>query len=87
MPDEIRGKWTNKNYKWVNKYIDEAEDVISKTFNKKNSLSGLTPDIIEIINKLLGKFSLTDTVEIVHRIGNIGKKEIYKKALDIQNEK
>ena len=55
--------------------------------NKKNSLSELTPDIIEIINKLLGKFSLTDTVEIVHRIGNIGKKEIYKKALDIQNEK
>ena len=55
--------------------------------NKKNSLSRLTPDIIEIINKLLGKFSLTDTVEIVHRIGNIGKKEIYKKALDIQNEK
>ena len=39
MPDEIRGKWTNKNYKWVNKYIDEAEDIISKTFNKKNSLS------------------------------------------------
>ena len=55
--------------------------------NKKNSLSGLTPDIIEIINKLLLKFSLTDTVEIVHRIGNVGKKEIYKKALDIQNEK
>jgi 16S rRNA C1402 (ribose-2'-O) methylase RsmI len=55
--------------------------------DKKNSLSGLTPDIIEIINKLLEKFSLTDTVEIVHRIGNIGKKEIYKKALDIQNEK
>ena len=53
----------------------------------KKSLSGLTPDIIEIINKLLGKFSLTDTVEIVHKIGNIGKKEIYKKALDIQNEK
>ena len=55
--------------------------------NKKNSLSGLTPDIIEIIDKLLVKFSLTDTVEIVHRIGNVGKKEIYKKALDIQNEK
>ena len=55
--------------------------------NKKKSLSGLTPDIINIINKLLEKFSLTDTVEIVHRIGNIGKKEIYKKALDIQNEK
>ena len=55
--------------------------------NKKKSLSELTPDIIEIINKLLRKFSLTDTVEIVHTIGNIGKNEIYKKALEIQNEK
>ena len=54
---------------------------------RKKLISELTPDIIEIINKLLEKFSLTDTVEIVHRIGNIGKKEIYKKALDIQNEK
>ena len=55
--------------------------------NRKKSVSELTADIIEIINKLLGKFSLTDTVEIVHKIGNIGKKEVYKKALDIQNEK
>ena len=61
-----------------------VEEEVTK---KKNSLSELTPDIIEIINKLLGKFSLTDTVEIVHKIGKIGKKEIYKKALDIQNEK
>jgi len=30
---------------------------------------------------------LTDTVEIVHKVVNIGKKEIYKKALEIQNEK
>ncbi|MDC0161655.1 16S rRNA (cytidine(1402)-2'-O)-methyltransferase [bacterium] len=55
--------------------------------NKKKSLYDLSPDIINIIHKLLDKFSLTDTVEIVHKIGNIGKKEIYKKALDIQNEK
>jgi 16S rRNA C1402 (ribose-2'-O) methylase RsmI len=67
--------------------LGEFVIVVEENNNKKNSLSGLTPDIIEIINKLLGKFSLTDTVEIVHRIGNIGKKEIYKKALDIQNEK
>ena len=59
------------------------EDIMSK----KKLLYELTPDIIEVMNKLLGKFSLTDTVEIVHRIGNIAKKEIYKKALDIQNEK
>jgi 16S rRNA (cytidine1402-2'-O)-methyltransferase len=55
--------------------------------NRKKSMSGLSPDIIDMINKLLKKFSLTDTVEIVHKIGNLGKKEIYKKALDIQNEK
>jgi len=67
--------------------LGEFVIVVEEENTNKNSLSGLTPDIIKIINKLLGKFSLTDTVEIVHRIGNIGKKEIYKKALDIQNEK
>ena len=40
-----------------------------------------------VIKKLLKKFSLTDTVDIVHKIVNIGKKDIYKKALEIQNEK
>ena len=43
--------------------------------------------IKDVIKRLLKKFSLTDTVEIVHKIVNIGKKEIYKKALEIQNEK
>ena len=78
-------------------FSDKEKEIIKKALiemgaeeeniDKIKSSSRLTPDIIEIINKLLGKFSLTDTVEIVHRIGNIGKKEIYKKALDIQNEK
>ena len=40
MPDEIRGKWTKQNNKWINKYIDEAKEIIKKHFNKKNSLSG-----------------------------------------------
>ena len=39
MPDEIRGKWTKQNNKWINKYIDEAKEIINKHFNKKNSLS------------------------------------------------
>ena len=55
--------------------------------NRKKALNDLTPEIIEIIDRLLDKFSLTDTVEIVHKIGNLAKKEIYKKALDLQNEK
>jgi len=33
------------------------------------------------IKKLLKKFSLTEVVEIVHKLTNISKKEIYKKAL------
>ena len=44
-------------------------------------------EIIEVLNKLLLKFSLTDTVEIVHKFINISKKELYKKALEIKNEK
>ncbi len=55
--------------------------------NRKKAQNELTPDIIKVIDKLLDKFSLTDTVEIVHKIGSLAKKEIYKKALDIQNEK
>ena len=61
--------------------------VEEQNIGKKKSLYELSPDIIDIIKKLLEKFSLTDTVKIVHKIGNIEKKEIYKKALDIQNEK
>ena len=36
------------------------------------------------IKKLLKKFSLTEVVEIVHRLTSISKKEIYKKALQLK---
>ena len=81
---EVYSKFQESSKNSLGEFVIVVEEENS---NKKNSLSRLTPDIIEIINKLLGKFSLTDTVEIVHKIGNIGKKEIYKKALEIQNEK
>ena len=61
--------------------ISERIGFIKKIFNDNTKVE------IHSLNKLLVQFSLTDTVEIVHRIGNVGKKEIYKKALDIQNEK
>lgn len=38
------------------------------------------------IKKLLEKFSLTDVVEIVHKLSSISKKEIYKIALLIKND-
>ena len=43
-------------------------------------------EVEKIIKKLLTKFSLTESVEIVHKISYIEKKQIYKKALDIKNE-
>ena len=36
----------------------------------------------EQINKLLKKYSLTDVVDIVHKLTNISKKIVYKKALE-----
>jgi 16S rRNA (cytidine1402-2'-O)-methyltransferase len=81
---EVYKKFKESSKNSLGEFVVVVEE---ENINKKKSLSGLTPDIIEIINKLLEKFSLTDTVEIVHKIGNIGKKQIYKKALEIQNEK
>jgi len=75
-------KQTSKNS--LGEFVIVVEE---QNIDTKKSLYELSPDIIDIIKKLLDKFSLTDTVKIVHKIGNIEKKEIYKKALDIQNEK
>jgi 16S rRNA (cytidine1402-2'-O)-methyltransferase len=38
------------------------------------------------INKLLIKFSLTEVVEIVHKLTSISKKEIYKTTLSLKND-
>ena len=67
--------------------LGEFVVVVEGEDNSKKTLDLLSSEIKNVIKKLLGKFSLTDTVEIVHKIGNIGKKEIYKKTLDIKNEK
>ena len=37
-------------------------------------------------SKLLKKFTLTETVEIVHKLTNISKKDIYKMALSINHD-
>ena len=81
---EVYNKFKERSKNSLGEFVIVVEE---ENNSNKNSSSRLTPDIIEIITKLLEKFSLTDAVEIVHKIGNIGKKEIYKKALEIQNEK
>ncbi len=61
--------------------IIDAEKNIKNIEKKYISL-----EIEKIIKRLLTKFSLTESVEIVHKISYIEKKQIYKKALDIKNE-
>ena len=70
--------------------LGEFVIVIEGGDKPKKPLGEIGFEINHIIKKLLEKFSLTDTVEIVHKIGNIGnigKKELYNKALNIKNEK
>ena len=62
--------------------VIEGESNVSKIDKKIISF-----DAEMVIKRLLDKFSLTETVEIVHKISYFEKKQIYKKALDIKNEK
>tara|TARA_Y100001970_G_scaffold260015_1_gene341628 strand:- start:5976 stop:6785 length:810 start_codon:yes stop_codon:yes gene_type:complete len=61
--------------------VIEGEKNISN-IDKKN----INSDTEKIIKRLLEKFSLTESVEIVHKISYIEKKQIYKKALEIKDE-
>ena len=53
-----------------------------KTLKKTDSVD--LDEYNELINKLLLKFSLTDVVEIVHKLLKINKNKIYKWVLDIK---
>jgi 16S rRNA (cytidine1402-2'-O)-methyltransferase len=78
------------------------KNIIDKIINKKINLKGEFTLIIaglekraeNIINdsikkqttKLIKKYTLTETVEIVHKLSNISKKDIYQMALKIKND-
>ena len=67
--------------------LGEFVVIIGAERNNKNiEKNYISPEIENIIKRLLNKFSLTESVEIVHKISYIEKKQIYKKALDIKNE-
>ena len=53
---------------------------------RKKSLKVVEITIRTQMKKLLKKFSLTEVVEIVHKLTNISKKEIYKTALLLKND-
>jgi 16S rRNA (cytidine1402-2'-O)-methyltransferase len=68
----------------INNYKGEFVIVIEGNMN--NSKKSLDRKIEEQITKLLKKFSLTDAVDIVHKLSNISKKEIYNSALLLKND-
>ena len=34
MPDEIRGKWTKENSKWIENYIEEVKELVNNNMEK-----------------------------------------------------
>jgi len=64
----------------------KGEFVIIIQGEEKKRPKSVEPSIENQIKKLLENFSLTDVVEIVHKLTKISKKEIYKTALLIKND-
>ena len=83
FPEEVLNLFlSNKKYS-LGEFVIVVEGVKKiRDLDKKN----ITSDVEEVIKRLLEKFSLTEAVEIVHKISNIEKKQIYKKALEIKDE-
>ena len=59
--------------------------VVAGFINKKNQSKIIEEDIKKQIFRLLKKYSLTEAVQIVHKLTNISKKNIYEEALKIKN--
>ena len=81
LPENILEKiYSNPKYS-----LGEFVVVMDADKNNKNvEKNYISLEIEKIIKRLLSKFSLTESVEIVHKISYIGKKEIYKKALKLK---
>ena len=83
LPEEVLNE-INKNTKNL---LGEFVIVIEGGKNNKSQPNYINSETRGLIDKLLDKFSLTDTVDIVHKLGKLEKKGLYKKVLDIKNEK
>ena len=79
----------------IKKMIDK---IISKEINlkgeftlivgngKRASKKTIENEIRKQTLKILKKYTLTETVEIVHKLSNISKKDIYKMAIELKND-
>ena len=79
----------------VNFVIDEiskiksnlkGEFIVVIEGDKKGVKNNFSPENKQQVIRLLKKFSLTEVVQIVHKLTNISKKEVYKAVLSIKND-
>ena len=61
--------------------LGEFVILVESASKKSDDLKKINSFLDQQINKLLKKYSLTDVVEIVHKLTSISKKDVYKKAL------
>ena len=62
--------------------LGEFVILIEGASKKSNDLEKINSSVVDQIDKLLKKYSLTDVVNIVHKLTNISKKIVYKRALE-----
>ena len=66
-------------------HAEETRVVVVEGNSLKETLSNDLNYLDEEIYKLLSKFSLTDVVEIVHKLTGITKNKVYKWVLNLKN--
>jgi 16S rRNA C1402 (ribose-2'-O) methylase RsmI len=77
----------NIQKKILNKEINlKGEFVLVIEGAKTKPKQSLDISVENKTKRLLEKFTLTEAVEIVHKLTNISKKEVYKMALKLKND-
>ena len=83
FPEEVINLILSNNKYSLGEFVVVVDGVKN---NNKIDKKNISYEVEKIIKRLLKKFSLTETVEIVHKISYIEKKQIYKKTLEIKDE-
>ena len=83
----IRGNVKNILDKIINKEINlKGEFTLIIASEKRKRKETINDLIKKQTKKLIKKYTLTETVEIVHKLSNISKKDIYQMALKFKND-
>ena len=83
----VRGSIKNIIDKIINKEINLKGEFTLIIGSEKEKRKEKINDLIKKqTKKLIKKYTLTETVEIVHKLSNISKKDIYQMALKLKND-